>query len=244
MNTMAEEYQNTEVVTKSTIKYYKDLVQGSDQWREVRCGLLTASEMKLIITPAKLQYAQNEKEKAHLYELAAQRVNNYVEPSYYNDDMLRGHEDELRAIMAYNDNYGGITECGFITNDKWGFILGYSPDGLIGTDGQFEGKSRRQKFQFETIVNDAMPVEYSIQVQTGLLVSERKYCEFSTYCGGMPNLILRIYPDERVQEAIVAAATTFHEKLDAVIAQYREKLAKPGARLIPTERVVEEVMFL
>lgn len=31
--------------------YHTNLVQGSDEWLAQRCGLLTASEMKLVITP-------------------------------------------------------------------------------------------------------------------------------------------------------------------------------------------------
>ena len=33
------------------VKYHHDIVQGSDEWLAARCGLLTASEMKLIVTP-------------------------------------------------------------------------------------------------------------------------------------------------------------------------------------------------
>src|SRR3546814_7425770 len=31
--------------------YHTDLIQGSEEWLQARCGLLTASEMKLIVTP-------------------------------------------------------------------------------------------------------------------------------------------------------------------------------------------------
>jgi hypothetical protein len=34
-----------------SIRYYPDLDQGSELWLKARCGLLTASEMKLILTP-------------------------------------------------------------------------------------------------------------------------------------------------------------------------------------------------
>ena len=50
------------------IRYHRDLVQGSDEWLAARCGLLTASEMKLIVTTT-LKPASNDKERAHLYEL-------------------------------------------------------------------------------------------------------------------------------------------------------------------------------
>lgn len=227
-----------------TIKYYRDLVQGSEEWFATRCGLLTASEMKHIITPAKLEYAKNDKEKSHLYELAAQRFTKYVEPHYVNDDMLRGLGDEIDAKIVYNEKYAPLQDTGFITNDEWGFTLGFSPDGLVGDEGFIEVKSRRQKFQLETIVNGTLPEEHKIQVQTGLLVSRRLWCDFISYCGGMPMLTVRIYPDDIIQKAIVGVATTFHEKMDKVLGLYAEKIADKTARLISTKRKIEQEMHL
>lgn len=219
-----------------TIKYHYDLVQGSELWMSTRCGLLTASEMKHIITPAKLQYASNDKERAHLYELLAQRITSYVEPHYISDDMIRGMTDEIDARALYAKNYGEIQEVGFITNDKYGFTLGYSPDALVGDDGVIECKSRRQRYQIETIIGGVMPADYAIQVQTGLLVSERAWCDFISYSAGLPMLTLRVYPDKVVQDAILEAATKFHEKLEVMLTAYNNQLAAGGARLIPTER--------
>ncbi len=79
-----------------TITYHKDLIQGSDEWVAARRGILTASEMKLILTPT-LKMASNDKERAHLYELMAQRITGHVEPHYISDDMLRGQEEEIYA---------------------------------------------------------------------------------------------------------------------------------------------------
>jgi hypothetical protein len=161
-----------------TITYHPDLIQGSDEWLAARCGILTASEMKLIITPT-LKIASNEKERSHLYELMAQRITKYVEPHYVSDDMLRGQDDEIEARMLYSKHYSPVEEMGFITNDRWGFTIGYSPDGLVGNDGLIECKSRRQKFQVETIVESAPPVDFMLQVHTGLLVSERDWLDFA-----------------------------------------------------------------
>jgi predicted phage-related endonuclease len=222
------------------IKYYRDMIQGTEEWYAARCGLLTASEMKHIITPAKLQYAQNDKERTHLYELTAQRITKYVEPHYISDDMLRGRDDEVDAKVAYEKHYAPVQDVGFVTNDKWGFTLGYSPDGLVGDDGQIECKGRRQKFQIETIIKYQMPEEYLIQVQTGLMVSERNWTDFLSYCGGMPMVPLRIFPDLKVQDAIAAASAIFHEKLDKMLKAYADRLVEMGARLVPTERRIEQ----
>lgn len=221
-----------------TIKYFPEMIQGSDEWHSARCGLLTASEMKHIITPKKLEYAQNDKEKGHLYELAAQRVNNYVEPSYIGDDMLRGQDDESYARETYHEHYAPVETCGFITNDSFGFMLGYSPDGLVGDDGQIECKSRKQKYQMETISTDTVPEEYVIQLQTGLLVSGRKWCDFISYCGGMPMFVKRVYPDDKIQGAIKKVAGIFHEKLDKIIVGYADRIKG----MIPTKRVPRDIV--
>lgn len=225
-----------------TITYHNDLLQGSDEWLAARCGLLTASEMKHIITPAKLQYASNDKERSHLYELVAQRITGFVEPSYIGDDMIRGMADEQEAKQKYAEKYAPVTDCGFITNDKWGFTLGCSPDGLVGDDGQVECKSRRQKYQIESIIGGEMPNEYALQVQTALLVSERKWVDFISYSGGLPMMTVRIYPDHLVQTAIIAAASTFHKKMDEMMTRYKEQLNSPQMRLVATERkLIEEI---
>lgn len=227
-----------------TIKYHNDFEQGSEDWFAARCGLLTASEMKLIITPKTLAYAQNDKERCHLYELLAQRINKYVEPHYIGDEMLRGHADEVRAKIAYNEKYEAVTECGFITNDFYGFTLGYSPDALVGEYGLIECKSRRQKYQVETIISNSVPTEHLIQTQTGLLVSERRWCDYISYCGGMPMFVLRVYPDEKIGEAILNCAGEFEKRLAAKLKEYNERLADPTARFTPTERVIEQEMSI
>ncbi len=224
------------------IKEYPNVYQGTDAWLDIRRGILTASEMKHIITPT-LKIADNDKTRAHLYELLGQRITGYTEPTFITNDMLRGQEDEVYARAAYIENFAPVRQVGFITNDKWGFVIGYSPDGLVGVDGQIEAKSRRQKFQIETIIADEMPSEYSIQIQTGLLVSEREWCDFGSYCGGLPFYVKRVFPDLIMQTAIIDAASAFHEKLDSRALAYKTRLENMP-KVIPTERVIREEIFV
>lgn len=225
------------------MKIHKEMVQGSDEWLQARCGLITASEMKLILTPT-LKLASNEKERQHLYELLAQRINQYVEPHYISDDMLRGHEDELRAIQLYSEEYAPVETVGFITEDKWGFVLGYSPDGLVGDDGLIEVKSRRQKYQAQTIVecvtSGKIMDEYVLQAQAGLLISGRKWLDHISYCGGMPMVPIRVYPDPTIQTAILEAAQNFETRLSEKMEIYKTN----AARFHMTERVIEEEMVV
>lgn len=223
------------------IHYFPDLIQGTEAWLAARCGLLTASEMKLIITPT-LKVASNDKERAHVWELAAQRITNYVEPSYIGDDMLRGMEDEVEARALYHKHYAPVEQMGFITNDRWGFTIGGSPDGLVRDDGLIECKSRRQKYQIETIATRTMPGDYWIQVQTLLLVTERTWCDFVSYSGGLPMVTLRVFPDEKTQAAIVEAAEAFEMRVAKRIDEYKDTHAS-DTRLIPTERTDRQEIF-
>ncbi|KQO88855.1 YqaJ-like viral recombinase [Methylobacterium sp. Leaf90] len=226
---------------RPTVRIHHDLHQGTEEWLAARCGMLTASEMGLIITPATLKAAKNEKERAHLYELLAQRVSGYVEPHYVSHDMLRGHEDEIEALALYAKHFAPTEAVGFVTNDKWGFTLGYSPDAFVGADGLVETKSRRQKYQIETFVvhvlAETIPADYVIQIQTGLLVTERAWCDLISYSGGLPLARIRAYPDPKIQSAIVEAAEGFETRLEEARAKYLEAIEKAGN--IPTVRRLE-----
>lgn len=226
-----------------TIIYHPEVTQGSDEWLAMRCGLLTASEMKHVITPT-LKAANNDKTRAHLYELLAQRITRYVEPMYVSDDMLRGVEDEFYARQAYAEHHAPVEQVGFVTNDRWGFTIGYSPDGLVGKDGLIEIKSRRQKYQVQTIIENltggTIPADYVMQAQTGLLVSEREWLDFISYSGGLPMCVVRVWPDDAVQGAIIEAAAAFEAKLAECLEIYRDA----SAGLVPTERRIMQEMFI
>ena len=219
-----------------TITYHPKLIQGSDEWHQQRRGKICASEVRHIITPT-LKIADNDNTRSHVYELAAQRITDYTEPTYLGDEMLRGTVDEPIARQLYNNNFSPVTECGFITNDDNGFTIGYSPDGLIGDDGLIEVKGRSKKFTVQSIVDCEVPKENMLQIQTGLLVTGRKWCDYLSFTGGMPLLPIRVYPDKEVHEAIITACTAFEAKISTVINSYHERLL--NEKWVATERLEE-----
>lgn len=240
-NAVATTEQSFKAKSKGPV-FHADLIQGSEEWLAQRCGLLTASEMKLIITPT-LKVADNDKTRAHVFELLFQRLTGFVEPQYVSDAMLRGQEDEIYARAAYEEHFAPVQQVGFITNDKWGFTIGYSPDGLVGDDGLIECKSRAGKYQVQTIASNEVPSEYMIQLQTGMLVTERPWIDFISYSGGLPMFVKRVEADPLVQGAILAAATAFEAKLAEQEREYRSTLASM-TKVIETERREVEEMIL
>lgn len=227
-----------------TIKIHDDVVQGSDEWLQMRCGLITASEVKLLLTPT-LKRADNDKSRAHIWELAAQRISNYVEPSFVTEDMLRGVEEEFYARQLYAEKIAPVEEVGFVTNDGFGFTLGCSPDGIVGSDGLIEIKSRRQKYQVQTIVEHwregTPPIDYLLQVQTAMLVTDRAWCDLISYSGGLPMIPMRIERDHKIGVAILEACEAAEAKISEIIEDFFA--AVEARKLHPTERRIEQEMF-
>jgi hypothetical protein len=228
--------------TDATIHH--DLIQGNDEWLAARNGLLTASEVKLILTPT-LKVANNEKTRAHVYEIAAQRITGYTEPTYIGDDMLRGYVDEVKARDLYSEHIAPVEEVGFITRDvSDGCVIGYSPDGMdiMGEFG-IECKSRRQKFQVQVVTGNAIPDEHILQVQTGLLVTGWDYIDYISYCGGLPMWVIRSEPIPEYQDAILTAADAFEKQVAEKLEEFGNRLASATV-VIETEREIEQEMVI
>lgn len=216
-----------------------DLIQGTDEWLDQRRGIVTASVVGRLLT-ATGKPANNDTSRTLTAQLVAERITGWTDPVYVSDDMLRGTEDEPRAVDVYAEHFAPVTSTGFMVRDDWGFRIGYSPDGLVGDDGLIEVKSRRAKKQLQTILEDAVPAENMAQIQCGLLVSGRAWCDYVSYCGGMPLYVKRVEPDPEWFDVIVVAVDMFEENAERMVAEYEAATANLPA----TERIVEMEMIL
>ena len=157
--------------------------------------------------------------------LVAERITGWVDPVYVSDDMMRGTLDEPIARAIYAEHYAPVNEVGFmVREEEWG-RLGYSPDGLVGAEGLIEIKSRRAKKQLDTILRDEVPAENMAQIQAGLLVSGRAWCDYVSFCGGMPLYVKRVHPDRRWFEAIEGAVAAFEHAAVEMTDRYTNAIA-------------------
>jgi predicted phage-related endonuclease len=206
------------------IVYHNDVIQNTDEWLLMRKGIVTASEVSNLLTPT-LKLATGAKVNAYACEIAAQIMDNHLEENYESYDMMRGHIQEEYARNYYSQYYALVTECGFVTNDSFGFVIGCSPDGLVGDDGGIEIKSRKSKFQVQTILANEVPAEYMLQIQTTLLVTGRKWWDFVQYSNGMPLFVKRVFPDIEIHDKIIEAVREFYGLVDKVLAMYKTESA-------------------
>lgn len=217
-----------------------DLIQGTDEWHDQRRGMVTASVVDQLLTTKTIKPAANDASRSLVALLVAERITGWTDPTFVGDDMLRGWEDEPRAVETYSEHFAPVTTTGFMVRDDWGFRIGYSPDGLVGDDGLVEVKSRRPKKHLQTILAGEVPAENMAQIQCGLLVSGRAWCDYLSYCGGMPLFPIRVEPDQRWFDAIIAAVSQFEETAAQMVQQYEAAVAGLPAteRLLDLEMVI------
>lgn len=203
-----------------TLTTYENLAQGSDEWLAARCGIITASVIGKLITPSTLKPANNDTSRGVLHTLAAERITGHVEYVHPTFDMQRGTDDEPFARQVYAEHYAPVTEVGFMVLEEPGIKIGFSPDGLVGETGLIEIKSRKPKDQLATILTGRPPGYHLAQMQTGMLVSGRDWCDYVSFSAGLPLWVHRVYPDPRWQDAIRAAATQFETDVARIITEY------------------------
>ncbi|WP_062077756.1 lambda exonuclease family protein [Demequina globuliformis] len=198
----------------SDLTTYPELEQRSLEWFDARRGIVTASAVGSLLTTT-LKVADNETSRSYLRTLVAERITGRIIETRQTDAMLTGILDEPIARDIYREHFNPVREFGFFVRDLGnGAKLGYSPDGLVGGDGLVEIKSATTTPKTQIARALGAPVEhaYMAQMQAGMLVTGRKWCDFVSYSGGMPLHVKRIEADPDWHGAILAAVDTFEER--------------------------------
>jgi hypothetical protein len=211
------------MTTTLTTYSAEDYPQRSEQWLELRLGMVTASVVGTLVTPATVKVASNDDSRRLTDMLAAQRITGHNDdPAYQNLDMWRGEVEEPRAREKYAETRSvQVDEVGFMVRTGEGWTLGCSPDGLVGLDGGIEVKCPRAKTHLRTIINDEVPSGYMAQIQASLLVSGRQWWDFISWSGGLPMYVKRVLPDEQWFDAIREAVTAAEKAIAVTVEQYK-----------------------
>lgn len=186
-----------------------DCEQGSDEWRQVRCGLPTASEFSAILAKG-----EGKTRMAYMRRLAGEIITGQPIESYSNPYMDRGKAQEYQARDLYGFVHDApLTQVGFIKNgDK-----GCSPDSLIGSNGVLEIKTQRCDLMIETLLKDTFPSEHRAQCQGALWVTERDFVDLVVYAPRMPLFVKRATRDEKYIAELAGEVDRFNDELRAMV---------------------------
>lgn len=207
--------------------------QGSPEWLQSRCGVVTASMFK--VARERLKSGPNkgdftEAAKDYAFRLAFERISGeLMDEGYQTWQMERGHELEPAARYTHEIETGCVVEqVGFVTDDEG--IFGASADGFIGSDTGLEIKclvsaKGIRKLWFAEDMSDFMD-----QVQGGMWITGRTKWHFALYCPALATigkeLFLRVVPrDEEYIEAMERDLRAFADLVDTFHRQLQEPLA-------------------
>ena len=203
------------------MKIIREIEQGSDEWHKLRMGVATASNFSKIVT------STGEISKtidSYALELATEFFLTKPEESYKSAAMERGTELEPEARQVYEENgLISVEQVTFIKSDCGNY--GYSPDGLVDEDGLIEIKCPQDTTHLDYIIKNKLPTTYKNQVQGGLMVSGRKWCDFVSY---HPNFqedkklfIIRVERDEEFISKLKAGIDLVIKKRDKILQQVK-----------------------
>lgn len=199
------------------MKVYEKLVQGSEEWLQVRCGKFTASNFHIF-------FGNSQTKKLKLLKKACEIITGKVEETYKNEAMERGNELEDKARRAYEEHtLNLVKQVGFIERDS---RSGCSPDGLIDDDGGIEIKCPTDSTFLNHFIKGEIAIKpiYRTQMQYGFFVNGRKWCDYTAY---NPNFekklyIKRIYRDEEYIKRIETTLKECNKEVNDLIKKYQK----------------------
>jgi hypothetical protein len=163
-------------------------------------------------------------------KLVAERISGEPVISDFTSAHLdRGREQEPLARMAYEAHCGLLAiEVPFLKHPTIAWV-GASLDGEVDTDGTVEIKCVMPHIQVDTILSGGVPPEHVAQIQGGLWVTGRQFCDFISYSPTLPgNLSLCVYRvmrDEKYIAMLEAEVLQFLAETATLEQQLRERAA-------------------
>lgn len=197
--------------------------QGKPEWFEARSGAITASMVSEV--RKRLKSGKNAGDfttAAHNYafRLAVERIKGgpIDEDQYETYSMRRGNELEHEARLLHEKKCNIFVEQSglVLTDDK---MFGYSTDGYIGDDGCAEYKCFLDGSKVRDILFNDASDEVIDQVQSGLWITNRNWCDFALYYPdlksvGLELIINRIYRDDDYIEGMIEDLMLFNDEVE------------------------------
>lgn len=196
----------------------RDMIQGSDEWLELRAGKITASNFSKVMAKG-----AGKTRKSYMYQLAAEIITGEPIETYKNAAMEWGNECEPQARAMYElDQNVTVKEVAFVHGPE---MVGVSPDGEVGDEGLLEIKCPATTTQIERFLADKFPTTYKAQVQGQLWVCEREWCDFLSFDpridGDASYWLTRVVRDDDYITELAKEVEIFKQELLSIVDKLR-----------------------
>lgn len=183
--------------------------QGSEAWHNARAGVVTASELHLVLTNSG-DFRSGDGPHSYLCRKLAERWLGKPIDTGSSFAMEQGSILETEAIPWFELRFNAdVKRVGFLLADDRRF--GCSPDGLIAPNTGLEIKCPQPTNHMEYLLNGGVPNKYVLQLQGAMYVTGAQEWTFLSYHREFPPLIAVARRDSRIMDAIAAVT----EKIEA-----------------------------
>ena len=159
--------------------------QGSQEWFDARCGVVTASRVADVCAKTKSGWGAGRLN--YQAQIIAERLTGNVAESFSSSAMQWGTDTEPQARAGYEFlNDATVVEVGFVTHPSIE-KTGASPDGLVGDDGLVEIKCPNTATHIDTLIKQRVPPKYLTQMQWQMACTGRDWCDFVSFDPRMPD---------------------------------------------------------
>jgi hypothetical protein len=208
--------------------------QGTPEWFQGRCGVITASmfsecRKRLKSGPNKGDFSKAAHDYA--FKLAVERISGELldDPQFDPWQAKRGRELEPEARLKYEEKESVLVqETGLaIAENK---LFGASVDGLVDDEGNVEIKCFLAPSKLAPILLTGDIGDCEDQIQGGMWITEREWTDFILYCPALAKVekdltVIRIHRDEKY----IAELEQDLQAFNILVETYKYKLEKEVA---------------
>ena len=208
-----------------------DIEQGTEEWRQLRLGKVTASRVADVVARTKTGWGASRANYAA--ELIAERLTGSAAERFQSEAMRWGSETEALARLAYEFHADvEVVQVAFAHHPSIP-MAGASPDGLVGDDGLVEIKCPNTATHIDTLLGGSIPGKYETQCQWQMACTGRQWVDWVSFDPRMPEdlrlFVQRIGRDDaRIQVLEVEVAEFLAEidaKIDALVRSVAQRRA-------------------
>ena len=213
---------NTTIVLNQDIPSIK---QGTDEWKQLRLGKVTASRVADVMS--KIKSGESAGRKNYKMDLVVERLTNIPTSSFTSPAMAWGTETEPLARMAYEAFKGLFVDQVAFCNHPTIEWFGCSPDGLIGSEGNLEIKCPNTANHIDYLLAGVPPAKYVPQMQTQMACTGRLWTDFVSYDPRLPPelqlFVVRLDRDDSYIEHIETEVKRFLNEVQQIYTQLKER---------------------
>lgn len=208
----------------------KDLIQGSDEWKQARIGSLGASRVADALATVK-SGGWGASRANYAAELVIERLTGAPYPQFVSQAMLHGTENEPKARALYEFQTGyTVEQVGLIKHPRIPRAHA-SPDGFVGADGLVEIKAPNSSTHLKTLRTKSIPFEYLQQITWQMAVTNRLWCDFVSFDPRLPEpmqlYVQRALRDETKIHKMEQEVKQFLADIELEVSAYRREYGLP-----------------